>query len=155
MNPCPCGHLGDPQHSCRCSDEQIARYRSKLSGPLLDRIDLFIEVPAVPAESLRDKASGESSAQVRQRVIAARERQHARQGKANAALTSREIDHFCTADADATRFLHQAMTQLAFSARAWHRILRVARTLADLADKAEIATPEIAEAIHYRRFTRA
>ncbi len=149
MNPCPCGFLGDPR--CRCTPEQVARYRGKLSGPLLDRIDLMIEVPAVPEADLIARGGGESSAVVRQRVIAARERQLERQGKENAHLSPDEIDRHCLPDSAGAALLKQAMQRLELSARAYHRILKVARTIADLAGAALIHGPHIAEAIHYRR----
>jgi magnesium chelatase family protein len=149
MNPCPCGYLGEAR--CRCTPDQIAKYRAKLSGPFLDRIDLMIEVPAVPESDLSARRSGESSAAVRGRVVRAREAQIARQGKANALLTPEEIDQHCLPDCAGAQLLKQAMSRLDLSARAYHRILKVARTAADLAGTANIGGPHIAEAIHYRR----
>lgn len=149
MNPCPCGFLGDAR--CRCTPDQVARYRGKLSGPLLDRIDLMIEVPAVSEAELSRRGDGEPSAVVRARVVAARERQLARQGRPNAMLTSDEIDHHCLPDCGGATLLKQAMTRLNLSARAYHRILKVARTIADLAGDEIIRAPHIAEAIQYRR----
>ncbi len=154
MNPCPCGHHGAPANRCRCTPDQIARYRGKLSGPFLDRIDLLIEVPALPAEALADKPDGESSASVRERVSAASARQHQRQAKPNARLNVREIEAECTPDEAGTRLLQQASAQLQLSARAWHRILKVARTIADLAGSAQVRAPHVAEAIQYRRLAR-
>jgi magnesium chelatase family protein len=151
MNPCPCGWLGHASAKCRCTPDQIARYRGKLSGPLLDRIDLMIDVPAVDAADLAARGDGETSAVVRERVMAARVLQQVRQGKPNAQLGTREIDHHAQPDADGARLLKQAMTLLALSARAYHRILKVARTIADLAGAAFIGTAHVAEAIHYRR----
>ena len=152
MNPCPCGWLGHVSAKCRCTPDQIARYRGKLSGPFLDRIDLLIDVPAVEVADLaQHEGGGESSALVRLRVIAARNVQHARQGKPNALLGTKEIDQHAQPDADGARLLQHAMKQLALSARAYHRILKVARTIADLAVTASIGTAQVAEAIHYRR----
>ncbi len=127
------------------------RYRGRLSGPLLDRIDLHVEVPALPQAELMNSASGEASASVRGRVSAARARQMARQGKANAALGSREIDQHCLIDDASSALLKQAITRLNLSARAYHRILKVARTLADLAGADILGTVHIAEAVQYRR----
>ena len=154
MNPCPCGYHGDARGKCRCTPEHIARYRNKLSGPLLDRIDLQIEVPALPAEALQIAADGESSAAVRSRVVRARERQQARQGKPNARLNSKEVDRYCQPDASGAALLREAMARLNLSARAYHRLLRVARSIADLGNEAAIAPQHIAEAIQYRRFAK-
>ena len=153
MNPCPCGFHGAPSGKCRCTPDQVARYRSRISGPLLDRIDLQIEVPALPAADLQHPADGESSALVRARVSAARSRQLARQGRPNARLTTRETDQHCQPDAAGAALLKQALARLSLSARAYHRVLRVARSIADLAGSAAIAPPHIAEAVQYRRFT--
>jgi magnesium chelatase family protein len=125
--------------------------RAKLSGPFLDRIDLMIEVPAVPEADLSARGGGESSTAVRERVMRAREAQIARQGKANALLTPDEIDQYCLPDCAGAQLLKQAMSRLDLSARAYHRILKVARTVADLACAANIGGPHVAEAIHYRR----
>lgn len=152
MNPCPCGFHGHASRPCRCTPDQIARYRGRLSGPFMDRIDLIIEVPALPADALSGKADGESSAKVRARVTESLTRQHARQHKPNARLNTREVENFCPLDEQGSRLLQQATTRLALSARAWHRILKVARTIADLAGEAQIRAPHIAEAIQYRRF---
>jgi len=154
MNPCPCGYLGHPNGRCRCTPDQVARYRRKISGPLLDRIDLQIEVPDVPQEYLAGGAKGESSAAVRERVAEARERQLSRQGKPNAALAAREMDRHCAPDARGAALLKQATGRLGLSARAYHRVLKVARTIADLAGTQRIAGTDIAEAIQYRRFDR-
>ena len=154
MNPCPCGFLGAAHGKCRCTPDQVARYRHKLSGPLLDRIDLQIEVPAIMADDLQRAPDGEASATVRARVIGARARQMARQGKPNACLSGREIDRHCSHDAAGAALLRQALTRLGLSARAYHRVLRVARSIADLAQSENIASAHIAEAIQYRRFAR-
>jgi magnesium chelatase family protein len=154
MNPCPCGYHGSSQKPCRCTPEQVTRYRGKLSGPFVDRIDLVIEVPALPAQALSGKAEGESSASVRERVEQAWAMQQSRQGKANARLTTAEIENTCQPDAAGAALLQQAAQRLGLSARAWHRILKVARTIADLADSADIGAAHVAEAIQYRRFAR-
>jgi magnesium chelatase family protein len=149
MNPCPCGFLGEPR--CRCTPDQIAKYRAKLSGPFLDRIDLMIDVPAVPEADLATRGGGESSEVVRERVVRAREAQIARQGKPNVLLGPDEIDQHCLPDCAGAQLLKQAMARLDLSARAYHRILKVARTVADLAGSEHIGGPHVAEAIHYRR----
>ncbi|MFN6961953.1 MAG: YifB family Mg chelatase-like AAA ATPase, partial [Rhodocyclaceae bacterium] len=149
MNPCPCGYLG--QARCRCTPERIAAYRGKLSGPLIDRIDLMIEVPAVSEKELTFRGAGEPSAVVRARVVAARQRQLMRQGKPNALLTPDEIDRHCLPDDAGAALLKQAMARLDLSARAYHRILKVARSIADLAGDEIVRGPHIAEAIQYRR----
>lgn len=149
MNPCPCGYLGQPR--CRCTPDQIAKYRGKLSGPFLDRIDLMIDVPAVSEADLALRGAGEPSAVVRERTTAARAAQLERQGKPNARLEPDEIGRHCQPDPAGAQLLKQAMARLDLSARAYHRILKVARTVADLAGADEITGPHIAEAIHYRR----
>lgn len=151
MNPCPCGYLGHPGGRCRCSPEQVARYRGRISGPLLDRIDLHIEVAALPEAELTAAGDGESSAAVRQRVAAGRAHQIARQGKPNALLGGKELDIHCRPDVDGLNLLKQAIARLNLSARAYHRILRVARSIADLADMDQISAGQIAEAVQYRR----
>jgi magnesium chelatase family protein len=155
MNPCPCGFLGHYSHRCRCTPEQIARYRGRISGPLLDRIDLHIEVPAVAPEDLARAATGETSAAVRQRVMQARERQLQRQHKMNARLIAPEVDRHCTPEPRGADLLDQAIRRLGLSARGYHRILKVARTIADLAGEANIGAAHVAEAIRYRRLDRA
>jgi magnesium chelatase family protein len=151
MNPCPCGYLGHFNGKCRCTPDQVARYRGKISGPLLDRIDIQIEVPALPQEELLAKASAESSNAVRDRVSRAREIQLARQGKPNTALGPKEIDALCDLDEAGVTLIKQAISRLNLSARAYHRILKLALTLADLAGDARIQSRHIAEAIQYRR----
>ncbi len=155
MNPCACGFLGHYSGKCHCTPDQVLRYRRKISGPLLDRIDLQIEVPAVPQEDLTRKAHGESSAAIRERVMPAYERQVERQGKPNARLTTREIDKYCMPDDKGAILLKQAISRLGLSARGYHRILKVARTIADLAGQEHTAAVHVAEAIQYRRFDRA
>jgi magnesium chelatase family protein len=151
MNPCPCGHHGDPQHPCRCTPDQIARYRARLSGPLLDRIDLVVEVPAIAPEALVRSPAGETSAAVRARVQVARAAQLARQGCANADLPAGSVEQYCQPDPGGEALLGQAMQRLKLSARAYHRVLRVARTLADLAAAERPGAAQVAEAIQYRR----
>jgi len=154
MNPCPCGFQGHGNGKCRCTPDQIARYRGKLSGPFLDRIDLIIEVPALPSDALAGKADGETSATVRARVETAQARQQVRQQKPNARLSTREVDARCQPDETGNKLLQHATNQLDLSARAWHRILKVARTIADLAGSDTIGAAHVAEAIQYRRFAR-
>ena len=155
MNPCPCGHLGDGANECRCSPDQINRYRAKLSGPLLDRIDIHIEVPALPAKDLQNKEDSETSEVVAKRVAKAREHQLKRGGKTNQALSEQDIRRFCTLKDKDAEFLHTAMNQLKLSARAYHRILKGARTVADLAGEANIERSHLSEAINFRRIDRA
>jgi magnesium chelatase family protein len=159
MNPCPCGYLGDAQRSCSCTIQQVQRYRSRVSGPLLDRIDIQVEVGAVAYRELALRTMGETSATLLARVARARRRQLARfAGRPlfrNAQMASRDVDRYCVVDAAAERLLQQAMQRLALSARAYTRILKVARTIADLADSEHIAPPHVAEAVQYRSLDRA
>jgi len=157
MNPCPCGYLGDPSSRCRCTAEQVARYRARISGPLLDRIDLHVEVPRVPADRLNAPMPDrtETSNQVRARVETARARQLERAGKPNQALTPRELGHACPLDEAARRVMSQALQRLGLSARAYHRVLKVARTIADLAGSDAVETAHLSEAIGYRRLDRS
>ena len=152
MNPCPFGYFGDPTRQCQCTPPMIQRYVSKISAPLLDRIDIHIEVPAVPQEELLAQTRpGESSEAVRARVGAARERQLARQGKANAELGTKEVERHCPTDRAGETLLKQAIARLALSARAYHRVLKLARTVADLAGVDAITASHVAEAIGFRR----
>lgn len=151
MNPCPCGYLGHPKKACRCTPEQIARYRGRISGPLLDRIDMVVEVGALSDEVLLSREPGEPSLPVRQRVLTARQRQIHRQARHNAALPSSAIDEHCQPDQTGLALLQKAVNKLAWSARAYHRVLRLARTVADLAGSEQIESRHISEAIQYRR----
>ncbi|MDP3609618.1 MAG: YifB family Mg chelatase-like AAA ATPase [Methylophilus sp.] len=151
MNPCPCGYLGHFNQKCRCTPDQVARYRGKISGPLLDRIDLLIEVPALKEEEMTQATLAESSAEIRLRVEQARDIQMQRQGMANASLGSLDIDKYCTANEAGLVLLKTAVSRMGLSARAYHRILKVARTIADLANSPAIEASQIAEAIQYRR----
>jgi magnesium chelatase family protein len=151
MNPCPCGYAGHPTRACSCSPDQVARYRGRLSGPLLDRIDLTVEVPALAHEDLVTASMGESSATVRARVEQARSRQQHRQACPNARLDAGRVEALCAPDAAGAALLKQAMNRLNLSARAYHRALRVARTLADLAGAERPTVVHVAEAIQYRR----
>lgn len=156
MNPCPCGYLGDTSGRCRCTEERVRQYRARISGPLLDRIDMHVEVPAVPREVLLARATeaGETSVTVRQRVQAARERQRGRYNSNNQMLTNKQLEEVCQLDAAGQSLLEQAMSRLGLSARAYHRILKVARTIADLAMAENVAAAHLAEAIQYRTLDR-
>ena len=154
MNPCTCGYLGHYSGKCRCTPDQVARYRNRISGPLMDRIDLHIEVPAVPEQELGSRQAGESSVAIRARVATARERQLVRQGKPNAHLSVKEVGEHCVAEADAEQLARKAIGALGLSARAYHRILKVARTIADLAGTPTVSATHVAEAVQYRRFGR-
>ncbi|MFA6920833.1 MAG: YifB family Mg chelatase-like AAA ATPase [Gallionella sp.] len=154
MNPCPCGYFGHYNGKCRCTPDQIARYRGRISGPLLDRIDIQIEVPAVAQQDLLRHADGENSAAIRARVEAARRQQLARQNKPNAQLSVTEIDAWCAPDKEGEALLKLAITRLDLSARAYHRVLKMARTIADLAGSETIQTAHIAEAVQYRRMDK-
>ena len=157
MNPCPCGFLGDAVRLCRCTPVQIARYRDRLSGPLRDRLDMTVEVPALPPDALQDVAPGESSAAVRARVVAARERQRLRCGgstvRTNAELTPALMSVHAAIDAGGRRLLTTAMKQLSLSARGYDRVRKVARTIADLASAESIDADHLAEALQFRMMT--
>lgn len=151
MNPCPCGYLGDERRRCRCTAGQIERYNARLSGPLLDRLDLFVDVPRLSREELRAGAPAETSAEVRARVSAARARQTERQGVPNSALAGRRLREHCALGSDAEALFSRAIDRMALSGRSHDRVLRVARTLADLAGVEDIAVEHLAEALNYRK----
>jgi magnesium chelatase family protein len=155
MNPCPCGYLGSNLRNCRCSPDQISRYQGKLSGPLLDRIDLHVEVGALPADELINTPPGENTSAIRQRVVLARGRALERQGSTNQALEGQAIDQQCKLDDAAARFLNTAVARLGWSGRSIHRCLKVARTIADLADARTVQITHVAEAVQYRRALKA
>ena len=158
MNPCPCGYLGDTRHQCTCSPYQVHRYRQRVSGPLLDRIDIHVEVPAVPYKDLSNDYCGEPSADIRRRLQNAREIQIARFRKdkiySNGKMQSRHIKKFCILNRDAQHIIEAAMQRLGLSARAYTRILKVSRTIADLAEEETIHAEHVAEAIQYRTLDR-
>lgn len=159
MNPCPCGYYGDPKGSCRCSPIQIQRYRNKISGPLLDRIDIHLEVPAVRYQELVSRQNGESSAEIRARVVRARKRQQERFRElrdvhCNADMRSRELNTHGRLETEAETLLKMAITELNFSARAYDRIRKVSRTIADLDGSEEITSAHVSEAIQYRSLDR-
>jgi len=158
FNPCPCGYLTDDKHACHCTYQQIHKYRSKVSGPLMDRIDIHIEVPAVPYRDLLGSVAAEPSAAIRQRVGGARDRQSRRFAgtgvHANAQMNSRLIREHCVVDEASRRLLEKAIDKLGLSARAFNRILKIALTIADLAEADRIQADHIAEAIQYRSLER-
>jgi magnesium chelatase family protein len=154
MNPCPCGYHGDPRRACSCAASAVSRYQKRISGPLLDRIDIHLQVPRIPHEQLSDRKPGESSADVRARVERAREIQSRRfagtQVLTNADMSPKELRQFATLDDDAEALLGSAVRQMALSARAYHRVLKLARTIADLASEERVTTAQVAEALQYR-----
>ncbi|MCZ6602425.1 MAG: ATP-binding protein, partial [Planctomycetota bacterium] len=149
-NPCPCGYRGHATRECRCTPRQVARYVGRLSGPLLDRIDLHVDVPAIPLRELSGAPTGEGSAEMRILVMDARERQARRGSGRNGRLAPRQMAEVCRLDPTAEALLHSAAERFSFSARAYHQILRVARTIADLAARDSVGAEQIAEAIRYR-----
>jgi len=159
MNPCPCGYYTDPKRPCKCSPTAIERYLSRISGPLIDRIDIHIEVPPVPWRQLRGETDGQSSAQMRGQVLAARTRQRGRfadgdSTTTNGTMSSRQVRKFCKLDSAGELLLKQAMTELGLSARAHDKVLRIARTIADIEGQENIQAHHLAEAIQYRRLDR-
>jgi magnesium chelatase family protein len=153
MNPCPCGYLGEDR--CRCTEEQVQRYRARISGPLLDRIDIHIEVPTVSYEKLQSELEGESSVELRERVIAAQELQRQRQGCLNKDLSIPSTERHCALNDSTRSLLNRAMEQLGLSARAYHRIVRLARTIADLEQSDSIESSHLGEAIQLRCLDRS
>jgi magnesium chelatase family protein len=151
MNPCPCGYLGATTRACRCTPDQVSRYQGKLSSPLMDRIDLHVEVPALPSQELLGAPVGESTYAIRARCTEARGRAEARQGKANQALNGGDIDLQVRLEPTAAKFLNSAAAQLGWSARGTHRTLKIARTIADLAGSDTTTLGHVAEAMQYRR----
>jgi magnesium chelatase family protein len=154
MNPCPCGWLGHPANKCRCTSDAVQRYQDRISGPLLDRIDIQVPVTAMAPETMARLADGEASSAIAARVARAHAVQLERQGKANRKLGTREIDRHCRLDPGAETLLREAMQHLHWSARAYHRVLKVARTIADLAAAGEVQAVHVAEAVQYRRGLR-
>jgi magnesium chelatase family protein len=159
LNPCPCGYHTDPRHECHCTPHQIQRYLSRISGPLLDRIDIHVDVPAVHYKDLKSEVTGEPSAHIREQVITARERQRRRFAGTgiftNSRMSVKLLKKHCALDDDAEDLLSTAMTELAFSARAHNKILKISRTIADLADSEKIRIEHVSEAIQYRTLDRA
>jgi magnesium chelatase family protein len=154
MNPCPCGYHGHPTIACRCTPEMVSRYQDRISGPLLDRIDMRVEVPALSPEELTHLPDGEPTSVIAERVVRARARAIERQGKINDELTSAEIERVCRPEGNVRQLLHAASARLGWSARAYHRVLKVARSVADVAGAEAMGTQHLAEAIQYRRSMR-
>jgi magnesium chelatase family protein len=159
LNPCPCGYLGDSKHNCTCTPTQIQRYENKLSGPLQDRLDMHLEVPSLPYKEMSDVNSGESSAQIKQRVENARAIQKERYKRrkkfyCNGQMGSKDLKSYCGLDQASQNLLEDAVERLGLSARSYHRILKIGRTIADLDGSEQLQTKHIAEAIQYRRLDR-
>ncbi|HMK84470.1 MAG TPA: ATP-binding protein, partial [Steroidobacteraceae bacterium] len=155
MNPCPCGYLGDPIASCRCTADQVQRYRARISGPLLDRLDLHVHVPRVGFRALHgSNDGGEASAVVAARVMRTRDLQMRRQGACNAVLNNAAVERYCTPNADGLAIVERAMQHLGLSARGYHRVLKVARTIADMSGQAQIEAMHITEALALRSLDR-
>ncbi|MCB1617039.1 MAG: YifB family Mg chelatase-like AAA ATPase [Pseudomonadales bacterium] len=154
MNPCPCGYHGESNHRCRCTPDQINRYQNRISGPLLDRIDMHVRVPSLPHSKLAQTAGQQQTPAIREKVAACRQTQLDRAGKVNAYLDTREIDRYCALSTEQQKLMEQAMNKLGLSARAWHRILRLARTIADLEQCPVIETHHLIEALAYRQLDR-
>lgn len=154
MNPCPCGYHGSDANRCRCTPDQVKRYRNKISGPLLDRIDMHVPVRALRQGELQGKSLGDSTAIVRTRVEQARARQLQRQGKTNNQLTAPELEHYCELTHSDKHLLEQAINKLGLSTRAYHRVLKLARTLADMNERPQLNTVDITEALSYRTLDR-
>ena len=159
MNPCPCGYFGDLKRECRCGPVQVQRYRQRVSGPLLDRIDLHIEVPAVEYRDVASERIEETSAAIRERIVRARQRQQERfrsdaNVNCNARMATRQLKQHCKLTQDSQDLIRVAMNELNLSARAYDRILKVSRTIADLDGKAEISPEHVSEAIQYRTLDR-
>jgi magnesium chelatase family protein len=154
MNPCPCGYYGNNDGRCRCTQEQVRRYRDRISGPLLDRIDMHVPLSALRQGELHSQSQGDSSAQIRTRVELARARQIDRQGKANCCLSGAELELLCPLASHDQALLEHAMLKLGLSTRAYHRVLKVARTLADLQNHAQVNTENLTEALSYRSLDR-
>ncbi|MDG9667093.1 ATP-binding protein [Hahella sp. CR1] len=154
MKPCPCGYSGHPEVSCKCTEVQVSRYRQKISGPLLDRFDLHVEVPAVAINELQRAARSESSAQIASRVNAARQAQLARAGCANQYLQGESLEQHCQLGEKERQLLERALQRLGLSARAYHRVLRVARTIADLSSSPNIQAAHLLESLSFRALDR-
>ena len=154
MNPCPCGYLGDPSGRCRCTSEQVVRYRNRVSGPILDRIDMHVEVPRLSFDEIQGE-EGENSLAVRIRVTMARELQLRRNNTLNSLLNNKQLDNACPLSEPDRLLLQQAMERLQLSARAYHRILKLARTIADMDACDAIKTQHLTEAINYRKLDRS